>query len=214
MNSRTELILAELGVKPLWRLRQSLPSLEGLASANEVAILSEQTAGPVGEDLVSAGDVLQSPLGAAVCPCCGRSEIPVDELPSARADWIFIVGTDPLSPEVASVAGEAGRLLEGILSSAGLKRNENALVLAARGCAAGPQSARGEALCQAWLKALLAQVKPRVLLLFGAETQAGLLDEDVWAMSLPSLSALLVQPGQKAQVWDALCSALERYSGG
>jgi len=128
-----------------------------------------------------------------------------------------MMGADPRSPELAGVTGETGRLLEGILSSAGLKRNENVLVLAARACADGPQSAGAGALCQAWLKALLAQVKPRVLLLFGAQTLPGvddeLLAEGLCALSLPSLSDLLAQPGQKARVWEALCSALEQHSG-
>ncbi|MDO8350971.1 MAG: uracil-DNA glycosylase [Gallionella sp.] len=145
-----------------------------------------------------------------------------------QADWLF-VGEAPGEEEDASgepFVGQAGRLLDNVLTSIKLKRGDNVYIANVIKCR--PEEDRhphvGEiAACLPYLKRQIELVKPKIIVALGKTAASALLDTDATIAALrggvhdyngiPLIvtyhpAYLLRSPMEKAKVWQDLCLAV------
>lgn len=145
-----------------------------------------------------------------------------------QADWLF-VGEAPGEDEDASgepFVGQAGRLLDNMLTSIKLKRGDNVYIANVIKCR--PEEDRhphvGEiAACLPYLKRQIGLIRPKLIVALGKTAASALLDTDVTVAALrggvhdyngtPLIvtyhpAYLLRSPMEKAKVWQDLCLAV------
>ncbi len=157
MNRRRELILAEMGLGPRWRLRKAAPVVSGSnisdaeassgARTSEADLLPnvERSVRPVanielasGPDGVRSGNILamQWPelkaavAGCTACGICKTRTNTVFGVGDEDADWL-LVGEAPGAEEDARgdpFVGQAGRLLDNMLAAIDLDRGRNVYI--------------------------------------------------------------------------------------
>lgn len=154
--SRRRLILEEIGIAPVWRLRSGAPESSGVAapdarSAAPAAVLEPSRAAreamPVEQpartpESSDAGDrratILRMDWNAlkgavaqcTACPLHEKRTNTVFGVGDEQADWLF-VGEGPGAEEDAQgepFVGQAGRLLDNMLAAVNLKRGENVYI--------------------------------------------------------------------------------------
>jgi DNA polymerase len=176
--SRREQILQEMGLGPVWRLR----------ARNE-------SPGPgVVEDLVPSGTPDWESLKARVKGCtdcklragCTQTVFGVGD---EQADWM-LVGEAPGADEDRQgepFVGQAGKLLDNMLSAIGLARGENVYIANAIKCRP-PGNRNPEpdevAKCSPHLLKQIELVKPRLILAMGRFAAQALLGTDASIASL------------------------------
>jgi DNA polymerase len=156
MADRVE-ILRELGLLPLWRLREHSEGLAPLRSgpplpnAADVAALETETVGAQPASAVAApgrGDATEAPdrlqriamldwrgfaADVDACTACGLCRTRNKSVPGVgdeRAQWLF-VGEAPGAEEDAKgepFVGQAGKLLDSMLAALGMRRGENVYI--------------------------------------------------------------------------------------
>jgi uracil-DNA glycosylase family 4 len=205
MNPRSEHILAELGAKPLWRLRvpmAAMPASEpvepSLVAESRVELAQENPA--------------ENDAGHANCSLCGRSKkASAPEATALRADWMF------LTEAGETLSGDAARLFEQILLAAGLKSRDSIQLASLVTCSPAAT------VCEAWLAQQIAAAQPRVLIALGEAVGRSVLGaaldeaaeaqvfsrEGLPVLLMPTPNELLQEPMKKAQAWEALCLALD-----
>jgi len=208
---RRELFLTEMGLGPVWRLK-SAP-----------AQISE---GVHGEAL--GWSKLKSRVAA--CTACGlhstRTQT-VFGVGDENADWLF-VGEAPGADEDAQgepFVGQAGKLLDNMLKSIGLKRGENVYIANVLKCR--PPGNRNPlpvevAKCEPYLQRQVELIRPKLIVSLGKFAAQTLLGQDATIASLRgSVHAyqgiplivtyhpayLLRTLPDKAKAWEDLCLA-------
>ncbi len=224
--SRRDAYLREMGLTPLWRARaEPVPQ----ARENPAAVPPSATA--------ASGDVsaMDWPaLKAAVarctrCPLHRTRTQAVFGVGDEKADWL-IVGEAPGADEDEKgepFVGQAGKLLDNMLKSIGLKRGENvyiANVLKSRPPGnRNPEPEEVEA-CVPYLKRQIELIQPKLILASGRFAVQFLLGREASVASLrgrvhdyqgiPVIvtyhpAYLLRNPPEKAKAWEDLCLARE-----
>src|SRR3990172_6945028 len=133
-SSRRALFLREMGLSPVWRLRG-----EDSASGTLASEQSRRAKEPIGAEVPAQDDrnarIMRmdwAELTAAVatcqaCPLAKTRTNTVFGVGDQQADWL-IVGEAPGAEEDArgeAFVGQAGRLLDNMFASVGLKRGDN-----------------------------------------------------------------------------------------
>ncbi|MDR2165628.1 MAG: uracil-DNA glycosylase [Zoogloeaceae bacterium] len=252
MNARRAVFLREMGCT-LWRQRPE-PSVHGEnenapspeeQSAQCVAMPEEINAAPAqpsppNAEAVSPAIARQAGiarmdwpgLAAAVrdcraCVLCQRRKQAVLGVGDPDADWLFI-GEGPGAEEDARgepFVGQAGKLLDAMLASIGLKRGENVYIANAVKCRPeGNRTPHHEEMetCRPFLRRQIALVRPKLIVLLGKAAVRSVLGEEraLAAMrkkrfqyeSVPVLvtyhpAYLLRNLPDKAKAWEDLCFA-------
>lgn len=211
MKGRRELFLQEMGLGPVWRAR-GVP-----ADA---------------PDLVDAGAMGWAELKAAVAGCTScelyktRTQA-VFGVGDENADWLFI-GEAPGADEDAQgepFVGQAGKLLDNMLKSIGLKRGDNVYI--ANVVKSRPPNNRNPlpdeiAACMPYLKRQIELIQPKLIITLGKVASETLLGHEATIASLrgkvhayrgiPLIvtyhpAYLLRTLQDKARAWEDLCLA-------
>jgi DNA polymerase len=200
VSARRERILAEIGVRPRWRLRDR--EVPGLRSPVDPA--------PVGPPpAVHSGDVAELELddraarvarmdwpalktAVATCEACGLCKTrtsTVFGVGDERAEWM-IVGEAPGAEEDARgepFVGQAGRLLDSMLAAVALRRGENVYIANVLKCRP-PGNRNPEpfevAQCSPHLVRQIELIQPRLILALGRAAAQLLLNTDASIASL------------------------------
>ncbi|HSD38446.1 MAG TPA: uracil-DNA glycosylase [Rhodocyclaceae bacterium] len=186
--------LAEMGIKPLWRLREpvaaavpepvSEPVREARteyqatsAASPELAQAARSLAPEVQFDAREATALGWDELASRVSECracglCKARKQTVFGVGDKQADWMFI-GEGPGAEEDERgepFVGQAGKLLDAMLEASGLKRGENVYIANAVKCRPpGNRTPEPEeiAACRPYLERQIELVKPKLLIALG-----------------------------------------------
>ncbi len=248
--SRRDSVLREMGITPVWRLRSA-------ASPDEPAPARQATLRPVEEPRPPAvvrspsppaesapppegvGDV--SGLGwealerrireCSACRLCERRTQAVAGVGDRDADWLF-VGEGPGAEEDLRgepFVGQAGKLLDSMLSAIGLDRQHDVYIANAVKCRP-PGNRTPEAdemtVCQPYLERQIELIRPRIIVALGRPAAQTLLGSEVKISAargqlfshrgVPVVvtyhpAYLLRNPQDKAKAWEDLCFARSTF---
>jgi uracil-DNA glycosylase family 4 len=194
VNLSREQMLAEMGITPSWRLRQTVTAAAEPAEAVEVqgeaAIATPPQSGapaaPAGAAAIHDMDweTLESAIGECrACELCQHRRRTVPGVGDRTADWLFI-GEGPGAEEDARgepFVGQAGKLLDNMLFAIGLERTQRVYIANAVKCRPPgnrtPEPAEMAA-CRPFLERQIALVQPRVIVLLGRAAVHSVLGED------------------------------------
>ncbi len=211
--NRRELFLEEMGLGPVWRLRPA-------------AAPAQASEGAHGEAL--GWSELKSRVAA--CTACDLHRTrtrTVFGVGDENADWL-LVGEAPGADEDAQgepFVGQAGKLLDNMLQSIGLKRGENVYIANVLKCRPpGNRNPLPEevAKCEPYLRRQVELIRPKLIVSLGKFAAQTLLGQDATIASLRgSVHAyqgiplivtyhpayLLRTLPDKAKAWEDLCLA-------
>ena len=200
MKSRRDLVLEEMGLTPVWRLRQTAPGAEQALAAESAAVRESRTTShespqPVPGDRRSEIMCLgwkglkERVAGCTDCPLHAKRNQAVFGVGDENADWLF-VGEGPGADEDAQgepFVGQAGKLLDNMLAAISLQRGANVYVANLIKCR--PPGNRNpephEALqCEPYLHRQIALIKPRLIVALGKVAAVNLLRREATIASL------------------------------
>ncbi len=204
MNLTREQLLAEMGITPLWRLRDS--PVAGPGGENDTAQAAQAAPAAMGEPEIAAPATKPAPQDVAVdaldwpdlaarvaqcgaCPLCEQRKQAVLGVGDREPDWLFI-GEGPGAEEDIKgepFVGQAGKLLDNMLVALGIARGDKVYIGNAVKCR--PPGNRtpeaGEmAACRPWLERQIALLRPKVIVLLGKAAVHSLLHDDSSLASL------------------------------
>ncbi|WP_410482713.1 uracil-DNA glycosylase family protein [Undibacterium sp. Jales W-56] len=187
--------LTELGIGPVWKLRDNAESVIPAANPNtQPEVLSEipvSDAGPVMQVASTAiadldwGSLENTVSGCRACQLCEGRANTVFGVGDRHAKWLF-VGEGPGYQENLQgkpFVGPAGHLLDNILRALGMQRGENTYIANIVKCR--PTDAQGKdraplpeevAACLPYLKRQIALIQPEVIIALGKTAAISLLD--------------------------------------
>ena len=232
-------MLRELNLSPLW-VRRDAPTGTGPAVPVPAAKASAATvaaeSGEQGREQRIAG--LDWPeLKAMVHDCtacklragCTQTVFGVGD---EKAEWLF-VGEGPGADEDAQgepFVGQAGKLLDSMLMSIGLKRGSNVYIANIVKCRP-PNNRNPEpdeiATCLPYLQRQIALIRPKIIVALGKTAATSLLGRDATLGSLRGTvhdfhgtplivtyhpAYLLRSPAEKAKAWQDLLLAVQRMA--
>ena len=228
MSTRRELFLEEMGLTPVWRLRNR----EMDEAADEEAAPAPQFATESPDRAASIARMDWGELKARVAACtdCGLRKTctqTVFGVGDEQADWL-LVGEAPGAEEDARgepFVGQAGKLLDGMLASIDLARGKNVYIANVLKCRP-PGNRNPEpmevAQCSPFLVRQVELIRPRLILAMGRFACQTLLDTDASIGSLRGRlhryrgvllivtyhpAYLLRSLHDKAKAWEDLCFA-------
>jgi DNA polymerase len=232
-------VLAELGLTPLWLHRERLAGHE--ATPESQRHTNSPPATRAASTTISAQPVDSmdwTALREAVSTCTAcvlheKRKQAVLGVGDEQADWLF-VGEGPGAEEDARgepFVGQAGRLLDNMLSAIGLKRGDNVYIANIVKCrppgnrAPVPEEAQA---CQPFLDRQVTLIQPRLIVALGKIAANTLLGRSGTLGSLRKTvhdyrgiplivtyhpAYLLRTLTDKAKAWEDLCFAVETMSG-
>ena len=193
-------MLEEMGLTPVWRLRQTSPEAEQAsvsesATVTESRITNHESPQPATGDRRAAIMRMEWPeikarvAGCTDCPLHARRNQAVFGVRDENADWLF-VGEGPGAEEDAQgepFVGQAGKLLDNMLAAIGLKRGENVYIANILKCR--PPGNRNpephEALkCEPYLHRQIELIRPKLIVALGKVAAANLLATDASVASM------------------------------
>lgn len=205
MSNQKDAILAEMGIKPLWRLRGAAvgaPPASGLPEKQSELSASPRAAPVAGLDGISSSRQSTQASPETMAEEVHSARLTEPSLP--RTDWLFVAdGASQLSPH-------AVKLLDAMLAAISLKRGDNVLL------ADVEQAAE-----------LVGQLKPRVIVALGQVAGQSLsgCEQSVEAsrgrlfsyQNAPLVISehpdiLLHHPERKAGSWEDLCLAQDQLA--
>jgi DNA polymerase len=197
MKPDRDLILREMGLGPVWRLRApaaAVPAGQG-ASATTADAGQAQATAPAA--VPAAAPSALAPLAAmawdelaatvAACRQCRLCEVrkqAVLGVGDRNADWLF-VGEGPGAEEDARgepFVGQAGKLLDNMLAAIGLRRGEDVYIANAVKCRPPENrtpTPEETALCRPYLERQIELLRPRLIVALGRPAAQTLLQDDV-----------------------------------
>jgi DNA polymerase len=224
-------ILKEMGLTPVWKLKNSKTS----SPAVDTQTVSEVSVGISNvssdrEALIARMDWAELKTSIADCTACSLHKTRTNPVPGVgdeQADWL-IVGEAPGADEDAKgepFVGQAGKLLDNMLAAIGLKRGENVYicnVLKSR-----PPGNRNPApeevlACEPYLKRQIQLIQPKLIITLGKFATQSLLGRELTIASVrgkihqyqgvPLIvtyhpAYLLRNLPDKAKAWQDLCLA-------
>lgn len=194
-----EQMLVEMGISPLWVLREPIPdntSESPGAVAPTVIETPPQSAAPVTENLARTEtepastvaefdwpELLAGIRDCRACELCKQRRQVVPGVGDHSPDWLFI-GEGPGAEEDARgepFVGQAGRLLDAMLDALGMTRGNKVYIANAVKCRPPnnrtPEAAEMAA-CRPWLERQIALLKPKVIVLLGKAAAHTILGND------------------------------------
>jgi DNA polymerase len=218
-----EQMLKEMGLGPIWRLRQPPKKKRGAESApSSAAPVDARTAAIAAMDW----DALRCAVAdCTACELCRTRKQAVLGVGNLDADWLFI-GEGPGADEDEKgepFVGQAGKLLDAMLSAIDLKRGEQVYIANAVKCR--PPNNRtpeaGEtAACWPFLARQIELIRPKLIVTLGKPAAQTLLQEEVTISrargvvqdfaGIPLIvtyhpAYLLRNLPDKAKAWEDLC---------
>jgi len=235
VKTRRDLILEEMGLTPVWQLRDCPEVAPAAAVAVAEAPITHHPS-----PITDAGDrraaimrmewpaVKAAVAGCTACPLHEKRNKTVFGVGDENADWLF-VGEGPGADEDAQgepFVGQAGRLLDSMLVAIKLKRGANVYIANVVKCRPpgnrNPEPA--EALsCEPYLHRQIDLIKPKLIIALGKVAAANLLASDASVASMrgkvhryrgiPLIvtyhpAYLLRSLNEKSKAWIDLCFAI------
>lgn len=202
MSLSREQMLAEMGITPLWVLRDvsmAGATLETSASEpvmpNEPVVVSEVEVAPavapatristpnVVLDTLNWPELTRTVAECRACALCEQRKQAVLGVGDLNPDWLF-VGEGPGAEEDVQgepFVGQAGKLLDAMLASLDIARGNKVYIANAVKCRPPgnrtPESAE-MASCRPYLERQIALLKPKVIVLLGKAAVHAVLHED------------------------------------
>ena len=220
-----EQLLKEMGLGPLWKLRQ--PAKKSRAAA---AAPAAEAAMPVDARTAAIAAMDWPALARAVaectaCPLHATRKQAVLGVGDIHAEWLF-VGEGPGAEEDERgepFVGQAGKLLDAMLAAIGLKRGENVYIANAVKCRppgnSTPEPAETAA-CWPFLARQIELIRPKLIVALGKPAAQTLLQQEVTiarargrvhdCAGIPLIvtyhpAYLLRNLPDKAKAWEDLC---------
>ncbi|MDB5809483.1 MAG: putative polymerase-related protein bacteriophage-type [Betaproteobacteria bacterium] len=204
MSASREDVLKELGLTPVWRLREGAQSavaesvvaaaIEPVPAAEPVVVRGLPKIAPLDARATEIAtlewpQLQQSVAGCVACPLHKGRNQTVFGVGDEAADWLF-VGEGPGAEEDAKgepFVGQAGKLLDNMLAAIQLKRGRNVYIANVVKCR--PPGNRnpepGEAAqCEPYLHRQIALIKPKLIVALGKVAAVNLLKRDAAVASM------------------------------
>ena len=200
MSGRREEILKEMGLWPVWRLREadseSTPRREEARGANEPPLVTGRGS-PVTDLSDRRAHIMQMDwpaLKACVASCqdCAlhaKRNKTVFGVGDENADWL-LVGEGPGADEDAKgepFVGQAGRLLDNMLAAIRLKRGNGVYIANIVKCRPpgnrNPEAEEAQA-CEPYLHRQIELIRPKLIIALGKVAAVNLLARDATIASL------------------------------
>ena len=200
MSARRERILAEIGVRPRWRLRDRevpgrRPVVDPAPASPPPAVHVADVAELELDDRAARVGRMDWPelkTAVAACEACGLCKTRTNTVfgvGDERAEWM-IIGEAPGAEEDARgepFVGQAGRLLDSMLAAVALRRGENVYIANVLKCRP-PGNRNPEpfevAQCSPHLVRQIELIRPRLILALGRAAAQLLLNTDASIASL------------------------------
>jgi DNA polymerase len=204
VKSRRDLILEEMGLTPIWRLRRrEKPTARPQAPPVEAGVVAQTPSAPIVEarETAPATDrrarilALDWPAlktevaGCTACPLHAKRTQTVFGVGDEQAEWLF-VGEGPGAEEDARgepFVGQAGKLLDNMLAAIGLRRGQNVYIANVVKCRPpgnrNPEPPEAAA-CEPFLTRQIALIRPKLLIALGRVAAVNLLARDATIASL------------------------------
>lgn len=198
MSLSREQMLVEMGISPIWVLRDAPPAggaktaTAEMTTAAEVlpvtvptgdaspAAMAEVIAGPLTGDWAS---LVAEVTACRACPLCEQRKQAVLGVGDSRPDWLFI-GEGPGAEEDARgepFVGQAGKLLDNMLAALDIARGNKVYIGNAVKCRPPgnrtPEAAEIAA-CRPYLERQIALLRPKIIVLLGKVAVHSLLQDD------------------------------------
>jgi uracil-DNA glycosylase family 4 len=202
VKTRRELVLEEMGLAPVWRLRESATVEPPPASVDAAVDHPPSTIHHPPRQPVAAGDSRRAAImlkewpalkadvaGCTACALHAKRNKTVFGVGDENADWLF-VGEGPGAEEDAQgepFVGQAGKLLDSMLAAIKLRRGDNVYIANVVKCR--PPGNRnpepGEALqCEPYLHRQIDLIRPKLVVALGKVAAANLLASDASVASM------------------------------
>jgi DNA polymerase len=230
-------LLRELGLGPVWRLREGSAAASAASEALPVEAAPEPgpapaVAAPAGNRAEAIARMGWDELRAAVAACdacglCRARKQAVLGVGDVNADWLF-VGEGPGAEEDERgepFVGQAGKLLDAMLAAIDLKRGEDVYIGNSVKCRP-PNNRTPEpeetAACWPWLARQIELIRPKLIVALGRPAAQTLLQREVAISAsrgrlfeyqgIPLIvtyhpAYLLRNLPDKAKAWEDLCFA-------
>lgn len=243
VKTRRELILEEIGLTPVWQLRDRAPAAEPFSdplasSIEQRGTGNESLRAETGDRRATIMRMEWPGLKAAVASCTScalhaKRNKTVFGVGDENADWLF-VGEGPGADEDAQgepFVGQAGKLLDSMLAAIRLKRGANVYIANVVKCRppGNRNPEQSEALaCEPYLHRQIDLIRPKLIVALGKVAAANLLATDASVASMRGRvhqyrgTALIVtyHPAyllrsltDKAKAWADLCFAVRTMEG-
>jgi DNA polymerase len=202
-HARRKLLLKELGLTPLWRVRDvdrpeaihanhavtedsAVQTGSGQANTSRITVLEERRA----KILRMSWEELQASVGGCVaCPLCESRSRTVFGVGDPNADWLC-VGEGPGAQEDATgepFVGPAGQLLDNMLTAIDLKRGRNVFITNIVKCRPPgnrePSSEEADR-CEPYLARQIETIRPKLIIALGKTAASNLLQTNASVASL------------------------------
>jgi len=224
-----EQIFKEMGLGPMWTLRQPPKKKRGVTE--EVAVAAdERSAGIAAMDW----DALkQAVAGCSACGLCQARKQAVLGVGDVQADWLF-VGEGPGAEEDERgepFVGQAGKLLDAMLAAIDLKRGQGVYIANAVKCRPPgnrtPAPAETAA-CWPFLARQIELIRPKLIVTLGKPAAQTLLQQEITIskargeihdfVGIPLVvtyhpAYLLRNLPDKAKAWEDLCFMRRTMAG-
>ena len=233
MSTRQEAVLRELNLYPMWQRRNEIgtsPS-DALAAKVEVKIIPPARVPEfrVPDFKVEDWSSLKATVhGCTACKLRASCTQTVFGVGEEKADWMFVGEGPGVEEDVVGepFVGDAGKLLDNMLSAMKLKRSKNVFITNVVKCRPPdnrPPAADEITSCMPYLQRQIALVQPKIIVALGKTAATSLLGYDATLTSLrrrlhdyqgiPLVvtyhpADLLHAPLEKAGAWQDLCLAL------
>jgi DNA polymerase len=226
-----EQILKEMGLGPIWKLRQPPKKKRAAESAPEECLpVDERTAAIAG---LAWEGLQQAVADCAACELCQTRKQAVLGVGDANADWLF-VGEGPGAEEDERgepFVGQAGKLLDNMLAAIDLQRGKGVYIANAVKCRPPnnrtPEAAETAA-CWPFLARQIELIRPKLIVTLGKPAAQTLLQQEVTISrargmvhdfaGIPLIvtyhpAYLLRNLPDKAKAWEDLCFMRRTMAG-
>ena len=214
MSLSREQMLLEMGITPLWVLRDAVPNAPAVEAASALPVETDSAPPPVANqapvpiaapleapaprplaapqdsvDTLEWPELARRVAECRACPLCEQRKQAVLGVGDLNPDWLFI-GEGPGAEEDAKgepFVGQAGKLLDAMLASLDIARGKRVYIANAVKCRPPGNrtpEAAEMAACRPYLERQIALLKPKIIVLLGKAAVHAVLHEDKSLASL------------------------------
>lgn len=224
-------ILKEMGLGPIWKLRQPPKKKRGAEPVPEAAAPADDRTTAIAA--LGWDELKQAVAGCSACELCKTRKQAVLGVGDVEADWLFI-GEGPGAEEDERgepFVGQAGKLLDAMLAAIDLKRGNSVYIANAVKCR--PPSNRTPepaetAACWPFLARQIELIRPKLIVTLGKPAAQTLLQQEVTISrargmvhdfaGIPLIvtyhpAYLLRNLPDKAKAWEDLCFMRKTMAG-
>jgi DNA polymerase len=224
-------ILKEMGLGPIWKLRQPPKKKRGAAPAAESAVPVDPRTAAIAA--MGWDELKQAVAGCTACELCQTRKQAVLGVGDIEADWLF-VGEGPGAEEDERgepFVGQAGKLLDAMLAAIDLRRGNKVYIANAVKCRPPnnrtPEPAETAA-CWPFLARQIELIRPKLIVTLGKPAAQTLLQQEVTISrargevhdfaGFPLIvtyhpAYLLRNLPDKAKAWEDLCFMRKTMAG-